>query len=147
MVCFLPNLIDPDGGKNATLSQVVDHIIYAGSRIGYEHVGIGSDFDGMLKGPEGLDDVSCYPNLVAELLSRGVLEQDLIKVLGGNIIRVLKDVEGVSQDLTAKVPILCDELDDVWTAEQKAMLADMGSVRGLSQTGMTGRTKLTSSHE
>lgn len=135
MICFLPNLTDPkDGGKNAKLSQVADHIIYAGKRISYEHVGIGSDFDGMLKGAEGLDDVSCYPGLVAELLGRGVAEEDLIKVMGGNIIRVMGEVEKAASGLKATLPVLCDELEDVWTVEQKKMLVDMGSVRGLRPT-------------
>lgn len=135
MICFLPNLTDPkDGGKNAKLSQVADHIIYAGTRIGYEHVGIGSDFDGMLKGPDGLDDVSCYPDLVAELLGRGVAEENLVKVIGGNIIRVMGEVEDVSKALKSTMPVLCDELEEVWTEEQKKMLVDMGSVRGLRPT-------------
>lgn len=135
MICFLPNLTDPeDGGKNAKLNQVAYHIIYAGTRIGYEHVGIGSDFDGMLKGPNGLDDVSCYPDLVAELLGRGVADEDAIKVMGGNIIRVMREVEKVASDLKTTLPVLCDELDDVWTVKQKKMLVDMGSVRGLRPT-------------
>jgi membrane dipeptidase len=132
MICFLPNLTNPeDNGKNAKLGQVIDHIIYAGTRIGYEHVGIGSDFDGMLKGPDGLDDVSCYPDLVAELLDRGVIEEDLIKVIGGNVIRVMGEVEKVSSRLKSTMPVLCDELEEVWTGEQKKMLVDMGKARGL----------------
>lgn len=60
------------------------------------HVGLGSDFDGMLSGPEGLDDVSAYPDLVAELLRRGLSEDDVSQVCGLNVIRVWKEVERVA---------------------------------------------------
>ena len=60
------------------------------------HVGLGSDFDGMLSGPEGLDDVSAYPDLVAELLRRGLSEEDVSQVCGLNVIRVWKEVERVA---------------------------------------------------
>ncbi|KAI1468467.1 renal dipeptidase family [Daldinia caldariorum] len=96
---------------NSTLSQVVSHITYIGNLIGYDHVGLGSDFDGISSTPEGLADVSKYPDLVAELLRRGVSDEDAAKVVGGNILRVWGDVEKVAAKLQAKwEPVLEDDL-------------------------------------
>ena len=78
---------------NATLHQVARHITYIGNLIGYDHVGLGSDFDGIQSTPKGLDDVSKYPDLVAELLDMGVSDMDAAKVVGGNILRVWGDAE------------------------------------------------------
>jgi len=62
-------------------------------------VGIGSDFDGMPKGPVGLNDVSGYPLLLAELLDRGYSREDVAKVAGLNVLRVMADVERVAAEL------------------------------------------------
>ena len=130
MICFLPHLVDPSGGKEACLSQVADHIEYAGKRIGFGHVGIGSDFDGMLKGPEGLDDVSGYPALVAELLRRGLSREELKGVMGANIIRVMGEVENVaSHGRMGALGVYTDRVEEVWTAEQREILASMGKQR------------------
>jgi membrane dipeptidase len=135
MVCFLRELVDPTGGANATCSQVVDHILYATEQVGYDHVGIGSDFDGMLEGPEGLGDVSAFPELVAQLLQRGVAECDVEKVVGLNILRVMKEVEDVAlqEQTTCTTDHLCDDIKPIWTAEQKEMLHAQGKKRGLAQ--------------
>lgn len=99
---------DPD---NATLEKVVDHITYIGSRIGYDHVGIGTDFDGIGSVPKGLEDVSKYPDLIAELLRRGVSDADAAKVVGDNLIRVWKAVDAVSAEMKANgAPIMEDKL-------------------------------------
>ncbi|XMA09559.1 hypothetical protein WAI453_002350 [Rhynchosporium graminicola] len=82
--------------KNSTLEHVVDHIVYIGEKIGFEHVGLGSDFDGIEATPRGLEDVSKFPDLVAELLRRGISDKDAGKVVGGNILRVWKDVDEVA---------------------------------------------------
>ncbi|KAI0167232.1 membrane dipeptidase [Pestalotiopsis sp. NC0098] len=79
--------------ENATLSKIADHITYIGDLVGYDHVGVGSDFDGIPSVPKGLEDVSKYPELFGELLRRGVSDVDAAKVAGGNILRVWKDVE------------------------------------------------------
>lgn len=129
MICFLPNLVNTKGAQGAAVDQVIDHIIYAGQKIGFEHVGIGSDFDGMLQGPKDLDDVSRYPQLVAKLLDRGLSEDIITQVLGGNIIRVLGEVEAVSRELKGQVPVLSDEIEEVWTPEQKSILTRMGGSR------------------
>ena len=81
---------------NSTLHQVARHIIYIGSLIGYHHVGLGSDFDGIFSTPEGLDDVSKFPDLVAELLKSGVTDEDAAKVVGANVLRVWADADKVA---------------------------------------------------
>lgn len=72
----------------ARLEQVADHIDHVVSLVGIDHVGIGSDYDGVSAVPVGLEDVSTYPALVAELLRRGHSPADVRKVLGGNVMRV-----------------------------------------------------------
>lgn len=86
---------------NATLSHVASHIIHIGETIGYDYVGLGSDFDGIESRPEGLEDVSKYPDLIAELLHRGVSDEDAAKVAGGNLLRVWKKVDEVALKLQA----------------------------------------------
>jgi membrane dipeptidase len=88
-------LPDPDP-DSATLMQVVQHIMHIGELIGYDHVGIGSDYDGIELAPKGLEDVSKFPDLVAELLRQGISEKNVIKVIGGNILRVWREAEAVS---------------------------------------------------
>jgi membrane dipeptidase len=82
--------------KNNTLAQVVSHIIHVGNVIGYGHVGLGSDFDGISTTPRGLDDVSKFPDLVKEMLERGVSDEEAAMVVGGNVLRVWADVETVA---------------------------------------------------
>lgn len=85
----IPDFYSP----NATLHQVARHVTYIGDLIGYDHVGLGSDFDGIDKTPKGLDDVSKYPDLVAELLQMGVSDVDVAKVVGLNVLRVWGEAE------------------------------------------------------
>ncbi|KAI2623291.1 putative dipeptidase [Hypoxylon sp. NC1633] len=100
--------------ENNTLSHVADHITYIGDLIGYDHVGLGSDFDGIPNTPKGLDDVSKYPDLIAELLRRGISDKDAAKIAGGNILRVWGDVEKVASKLQAKgEPVLEDDLSSL----------------------------------
>ncbi|MCH8063082.1 MAG: dipeptidase [Chloroflexi bacterium] len=80
----------------ATLSQVADHIDHMRETAGIDHIGIGSDFDGIKTVPIGLEDVSTYPALTAELLRREYSEDDILKILGRNVLRVMRDVEGVA---------------------------------------------------
>jgi len=88
------------GGKvGATLHEVADHIDHVRDVAGIDHVGIGGDFDGTDKLTRGLTDVSCYPHLTAELLSRGYTDEEIGKVLGMNVIRVLRSCEQVAHRL------------------------------------------------
>ena len=77
----------------ATLSQVADHIDHVRAMAGIDHVGYGSDFDGISSAPQGLEDVSKFPALTAELLRRGYTDNDIKKVLGLNLLRVMRAVE------------------------------------------------------
>jgi len=67
--------------------------------VGVNHVGLGSDFDGITEVPVGLEDVSKFPDLIAELLRRGWTEQDVRKVAGLNALRVLRDAERVAGEM------------------------------------------------
>ncbi len=80
-----------------TVSDVVDHIEHIASVAGIDAVGLGSDFDGMTMTPKGLEDVSCYPRITEELLRRSWSETEVHKVLGGNTLRVLAEVESVAE--------------------------------------------------
>jgi membrane dipeptidase len=80
----------------APLSLLLDHIDYIVRLIGPDHVGLGSDFDGIESPPQQLDDVSTYPLITKELLRRGYKEADILKILGGNFIRVLKANENAA---------------------------------------------------
>ncbi|KAL2861234.1 dipeptidase [Aspergillus lucknowensis] len=99
MITFFPAYTRCDDPELATLSDVADHIQYVGDLIGYEFVGLGSDFDGMETTIRGLEDVSKYPDLIAELLRRGVSVEDVAGVIGGNVLRVMRGIERVSAEM------------------------------------------------
>jgi membrane dipeptidase len=82
-----------------TVSDVANNIDHVVKLVGIEHVGIGSDFDGVSFVPEGLADVSMYPNLIQELLKRGYSEEDIRKICSGNIMRVMSEVEKIAKKL------------------------------------------------
>ena len=73
-----------------TLAQVVDHIDYIVHLVGDDYVGLGSDFDGVSSLPVGLEDVTTYPKITEELLRRGYSRKSIKKILGGNVLRVMK---------------------------------------------------------
>lgn len=83
----------------ATLAQVADHIDHVRKVAGVDHIGIGSDFDGITSVPAGLEDVSKYPDLTAELLRRGYSRDDARKILGLNVLRVMRKVEETAAKL------------------------------------------------
>jgi membrane dipeptidase len=78
---------------SAALAQVADHIEHVRQVAGVDHVGIGSDFDGIDYVPVGLEDVSKFPDLFAELIRRGWSDADLKKLAGQNLLRVLRQAE------------------------------------------------------
>jgi membrane dipeptidase len=100
----------------ATLGQVVDHIDHVRDLIGPAHIGIGSDFGGMSWAPVGLEDVSMYPNLVMELLRRGYSDDDVIKIIGGNVLRVMREVE----DVAARLQATTEPSDAIFVAPEPA---------------------------
>jgi membrane dipeptidase len=85
----------------ATVSTVADHLDHMREVAGVDHLGIGGDYDGTAFTPDGLNDVSGYPNLLAELLDRGWSRADLAKLTWQNAVRVLGAAEDVARDLQA----------------------------------------------
>jgi membrane dipeptidase len=99
---------------DATIDQVVAHVEHVRDVAGIDHIGIGGDYDGTDTFPVGLEDVSGYPRLVAALLGRGWSSADVSKLVRGNTLRVMRDVEAVARDLqTTRAPSLktIEELD------------------------------------
>jgi membrane dipeptidase len=88
----------------ATLAQVADHIEYVRRLAGPDHVGVGGDFDGVTETPEGLEDVSRYPALFAELVRRGWSDADLEKLAGRNLLRALRAAEATAARLQRERP-------------------------------------------
>jgi membrane dipeptidase len=80
----------------ATLSDVVEHVEHVREVAGIDHIGIGGDYDGVDRLPEGLEDVSCYPALFAALLDEGWSEEDCGKIAHGNLVRVLHGAEAAA---------------------------------------------------
>ena len=83
----------------ATVADAADHVDHIRKLAGIDHIGLGGDYDGITSVPVGLEDVSTYPALTAELLRRGYTDEDIKKILGLNILRVMRDVERVSARL------------------------------------------------
>ena len=81
----------------ATIIQVADHIDHIRKVAGIDHVGLGGDFDGITQVVLGLEDVSTYPDLIAELLRRGYSDEDVRKITGRNILRVFKRAEEIAR--------------------------------------------------
>ena len=88
-----------------TLSDVADHIVHIANVAGVDHVGLGSDFDGVNNElPTGLEDVSTYPALLAELMRRGWSDADVAKLAGGNVLRVMEGAEKTSASMKRELP-------------------------------------------
>jgi len=85
-----------------TLAEVAEHVEHVRDVAGIDHVGIGSDYDGVDWLPEGLQDVSCYPALIAELASCGWSEADCGKLARGNILRVMREADAASRAISAR---------------------------------------------
>ncbi len=86
----------------ATLAQVADHVDHVREVAGIDHVGIGGDYDGTDQLPDGLQDVSCYPGLIAELLARGWSEADCGQLASGNILRVMHEAQAAASTISAR---------------------------------------------
>ena len=87
-----------------TVAQVADHIDHVRKVAGVDHVAYGSDFDGITSTPSGLEDVSMFPALTAELLRRGYTELEVKKVLGLNLLRVMRAAEAAAARMAAALP-------------------------------------------
>ncbi|KAK4951831.1 hypothetical protein LTR10_009751 [Elasticomyces elasticus] len=121
MVNFAPDFVScqagnassgiPDFVENTnTIEHVVKHIMHIGELIGYDHVGLGSDFDGIPNTPRGLEDVTKYPALIQMLLNKGVSQKDAGKIAGGNLLRVWHEVDKVAARLQKEM----DPVEDVF---------------------------------
>ena len=87
-----------------SVKDVVDHIDHFGKVAGFDHVGLGSNFDGVVSLPQNLEDVSCFPHLTQEMLNRGYSREQIQKVLGGNTWRAFREVEAVATSGSPAVP-------------------------------------------
>ncbi len=87
---FFPHFLSKE--KKITIEHVLAHLEYAASVVGIEHIGLGSDFDGINKVPQGLENVAKIPELIDRLLQRGWREEEVKKIMGGNFLRVLENV-------------------------------------------------------
>ena len=86
----------------ATIDDAADHIDHIRQVAGIDHIGLGGDFDGISAVVQGLEDVSTYPALTAELLRRGYKDDEILKITGRNVLRVMKAVEKVSRTLQSR---------------------------------------------
>lgn len=82
--------------RRGTVHTLVDHIDHIARVAGVEHVGLGSDYDGITHAPEQLDDVSCYPYITQELLNRGYTEPQIHQIMSGNLLRVMRAAEAAA---------------------------------------------------
>ncbi|MCC6672277.1 MAG: dipeptidase [Planctomycetes bacterium] len=94
------------------LAALIDHIVHALDVAGEDHVGLGSDFDGVPSVPRGLEDVTCLPRITYELLQRGRSEAAVTKVLGGNLLRVFAAAEAKAKELRGEAPFRNDPATD-----------------------------------
>lgn len=107
VVCinFFPLFLKREGQSEAdvTINEAVDHIKYIIDLIGWDHVGFGSDFDGIPQGPKGLEDVSKYPDLVKRVWEvTDANEEQIVKMMGLNVLRVWKECEIIAEQLKTK---------------------------------------------
>jgi membrane dipeptidase len=121
MITFIPSLIHVDAAKS-NIDHVIDHIMHVAELIGFDHIGLGSDFDGMFTAVRGVDDVAQYPNLVARMLERGICRTDVQKILGLNVIRVLEEVEYKSAFCQDEYPVMGERVKQLWNDKFKGVV-------------------------
>jgi membrane dipeptidase len=97
----------------ATLADVVAHAEHVRAVAGIDHIGIGGDYDGVDGLPAGLEDVSCYPVLISELLDRGWSQEDCGKLTCGNLLRVMRDAEASARLIRASRPPSAARIQDL----------------------------------
>jgi membrane dipeptidase len=97
----------------ATIADVVAHLEHAREAAGIDHIGLGGDYDGVDELPIGLEDVSCYPALIEELLARGWSESDCGKLTSGNLVRVLAEAEVAAAAIQSRRPPSAARIEDL----------------------------------
>lgn len=100
--------------SNLTVKDLADHIDYINSTIGYQHIGVGSDFDGMEQVLNDMQDVSKFPNLFNELNNRGYSQDQILDIKGRNLLRVMKKMEQV-RDKLQKTTLP----DETWISQEE----------------------------
>ena len=103
----------------ATIADAADHIDHIKKVAGIDHIGLGGDFDGITSVVQGLEDVSTYPALTAELLRRGYTDDEIKKILGLNILRVMRKAEAVSATAAEEAGRLADAVQQVDSSAQR----------------------------
>jgi membrane dipeptidase len=103
-----------------TIAQVADHVEHVRKLAGVEHVGLGGDYDGNDSWPEGLEDVSGYPRLVAELMRRGWSDDELARLASGNALRALRQAEDVARRLRQTRPASTATIDELDSPSREA---------------------------
>ncbi|XP_021572048.1 dipeptidase 2 isoform X2 [Carlito syrichta] len=109
----------------ANVSTVADHFDHIKAVIGSKFIGIGGDYDGTNQFPQGLEDVSTYPVLIGELLSRGWSEEELQGVLRGNLLRVFRQVEQVREENKWQSPLEDRILDKQLNSSCRSVLSHL----------------------
>jgi len=102
----LPDFVN----ETSTIEHVAKHVMHIGELIGYDHVGLGSDYDGIPTTPRGLEDVSKFPDLIQLLLDKGVSEENAGKIAGRNLLRVWHEVDKVASRLQKEMDPVEDDL-------------------------------------
>jgi len=99
--------------ESGTLGELADHVEHIVKVAGIDHVGYGADFGSLTNHPTGLEDVSKYPSLTAELLRRGYTDEQAKKIIGGNFLRVMRDVERAAARLQKERPPSAARIEDL----------------------------------
>lgn len=92
---------------------VADHMDHLRAVAGADHIGIGSDFDGISTPPSGLEDVATFPNLIAALIRRGWSDEEIRKVIGLNVLRLMRDAERTAARLQRSRPASVARIEDL----------------------------------
>ncbi|KAH9901803.1 dipeptidyl aminopeptidase [Xylariomycetidae sp. FL2044] len=110
MVMFVKRFLDAEDPDRADVETVVDHIMHVAQLAGWDHVGIGGDFDGTVTLAQGIESVADYPKLIEAVLRRGATDEQVRKLVGDNILRVWRENEKVAKVLALEEP----PVEDVW---------------------------------
>ncbi|KAK2746946.1 hypothetical protein FQN57_002518 [Myotisia sp. PD_48] len=130
MVTFVNAFLNVDDPDSVTVEDAVDHIFHIAKVAGWDHVGIGGDYDGTVDLPKGLEDVSTYPFLIERVLERGATEKQARKLVGENVLRVWAETEKISKKIRASGALPIEEpwSGRNWTAFSQAKRSSYGPV-------------------